>query len=71
MTSKKIINDFNNLDDYPDLRDAVVQTIQTLPTGSINIKVIINDGKIVERVYKTPKGELLSLFATDDSQEAA
>ena len=72
MVTKKRINEFNNLDDYPDLRDAVVvPAIKSLPFGSINTKVIINDGKIVERVYKTPKGELISLFATSILQEAA
>ena len=63
--------DFNNLDGYPDLRDAVIPANATLPSGSINTKVIINEGKIVERVFKTPKGEIISLFASTVSQEAA
>tara|TARA_B100000579_G_C22726448_1_gene801979 strand:- start:422 stop:637 length:216 start_codon:yes stop_codon:yes gene_type:complete len=71
MVSKKIIKDFDNLDDYPDLRDAVTPAITTLPSGSINTKIILNKGEIVERVYKTPKGELISLFTTAASQEAA
>tara|TARA_Y100001968_G_scaffold86683_1_gene77678 strand:- start:497 stop:712 length:216 start_codon:yes stop_codon:yes gene_type:complete len=71
MVTKKKIKDFNNLDDYPDLSDALVPAIKTLPSGSMNTKIIINKGKIVERVYKTPNGELISLFATPFSQEAA
>ena len=71
MVTKKKIKDFNNLDDYPDLSEALVPAIKTLPSGSMNIKVIINKGKIVERVYKTPNGELISLFATLFSQAAA
>ena len=71
MNSKKKIKDFDNLDAYPNLREAVVPAINTLPYGSMNTKVIINEGKIVERVYKTPKGELISLFPNTFPQEAA
>ena len=71
MVSKKTIKDFDNLDDYPDLREAIVPATTTLPSGSMNTKVIINEGKIVERVYKTPKGELISLFPNTFPQEAA
>ena len=70
MVTKKI-KDFNNLDDYPDLKESIIPAITTLPSGSMNTRVIINKGKIVERVYKTPKGELISLFETTVSQEAA
>ena len=71
MVTKKTIHDFDNLDDYPDLREAIVPAITTLPSGSMNTKVIINEGKIVERVYKTPKGKLISLFSNIVLQEAA
>jgi len=71
MVSKKKIKDFDNLDAYPDLREAVVPAVTTLPSGSMNTKVIMNEGKIIERVYKTPKGEFISLFETTVSQEVA
>ena len=62
MVANKKIKDFSNLDKYPDLKQAVVPSAKTLPTGSLNIKLIINKGVIVERVFKTPRGELISLF---------
>ena len=62
MKAKKKIKDFNNLDQYPDLKKALVPSIKTLPNGSMNTKVIINEGEIIERVYKTPNGEIISLF---------
>ena len=71
MVTKKTKKDFSNLDNFPDLREAIVPAITTLPFGSINTKVIINEGKIVERVYKTPKGNLISLSSTSVPQEAA
>ena len=71
MVAKKKIKDFKDLDQFPDLKEALVPAIKTLPSGSINTKVIITEGAIVERVYKTPKGELISLFANDLSKEAA
>jgi len=71
MGAKKKIKDFNNLDNYPDLNKALVPAVKTLPTGSMNTKVIIKKGAVVERVYKTPKGELISLFPNSIDQEAA
>ena len=71
MAPKKKIKDFKDLDQFPDLKEALVPAIKTLPTGSMNTKVIINEGEIVERVYKTPKGEIISLFANDFSEAAA
>ena len=71
MVAKKKVKDFNDLDQFPDLKEALVPSIQTLPSGSMNTKVIINKGEIVERVYKTPKGEIISLFTNDFSREAA
>jgi len=71
MLAKKKINAFKDLDQFPDLKEALVPAIKTLPSGSMNTKVIINEGEIVERVYKTPKGEIISLFANDFSEAAA
>ena len=71
MVTKKKIKDFNDLDRFPDLKKALVPAINTLPSGSVNTKVIINQGEIVERVYKTPKGEIISLFENEISKEAA
>ena len=71
MVANKKVKDFRNLDQFPNLKEAVVPAIKTLPSGSMNTKVIINDGKIVERVYETPKGEIISLFPNQSSKEAA
>tara|TARA_Y100001968_G_scaffold270704_1_gene261998 strand:- start:3273 stop:3488 length:216 start_codon:yes stop_codon:yes gene_type:complete len=71
MTTKKKIKEFNDLNQFPDLKKALVPAIKTLPSGSINTKVIINEGKIVERVYKTPKGEIICLFPNEFSKKAA
>ena len=71
MVAKKKIKDFNNLDKYPNLKEALVPAIKTLPLGSMNTKVIINEGEIVERVYKTPKGEIIYLFTNEFSKETA
>ena len=71
MTAKKKIKDFGNLNQFPDLKEALVPAIKTLPSGSINTKVIITKGEIVERVYKTPKGEIICLFENEFSKEAA
>ena len=71
MVAKKKIKDFSNLDKFPDLKKALVPGIKTLPFGSINIKVIINKGEIVERVYKTQNGDIVSLFSNQIAEEAA
>ena len=71
MVSKKKVKDFNDLDQFPDLKEALVPAIKTIPSGSMNTKLIINEGAIVERVYKTPKGEIISLFTNDFLREAA
>tara|TARA_Y100001968_G_C18798102_1_gene454298 strand:+ start:231 stop:500 length:270 start_codon:yes stop_codon:yes gene_type:complete len=49
-------------DQYPELNHMLQNRSGDLPVGSLNTKVIINDGEIVERVYKTPKGQVISLF---------
>ena len=71
MAAKKKIKEFNNLDEYPDLKKALIPAVNSLPLGSMNTKVIINKGNVVERVYKTPKGEIISLFPNPISQKAA
>jgi len=71
MVAKKKIKDFDNLDKYPDLKKALVPSIRTLPFGSMNTKVIINEGEVIERVYKTPNGELISLYPSKLAEEAA
>ena len=50
-------------DQYPELKHVLKNKPVTLPIGSFNTKVIINDGEITERVYKTPKGQVVSLFS--------
>ena len=50
-------------DQYPELKHILKNRSVNLPIGSFNSKVIINDGEIVERVYKTPKGKVVSLFS--------
>ena len=71
MVTKKKIKDFNNLDNYPDLKESLVPANKTLPAGSKNTKIIIVEGEIVERVYKTPKGDILSLFPSQMVKEVA
>ena len=50
-------------DHYPELENVLKNRSPRLPIGSINTKVIMNDGEIVERIYKTPKGQVISLFS--------
>ena len=50
-------------DHYLELENLLKRRSVTLPSGSLNTKVIINDGEIVERVFKTPLGQVVSLFA--------
>tara|TARA_B100000700_G_scaffold904_1_gene1199 strand:+ start:1740 stop:1955 length:216 start_codon:yes stop_codon:yes gene_type:complete len=71
MVAKTKIKDFKDLDQFPDLKEALVPAIKTLPSGSMNTKVIMNEGEIVERVYKTPKGETISIFENEISKKAA
>ena len=71
MVAMKKIKDFSDLEQFPDLKEALVPAIKTLPSGSTNTKVVISEGEIVERVYKTPKGEIISLFPNDFSEAAA
>ena len=50
-------------DQYPELENILKNRPAKLPAGSMNTKVIINDGEIVERVFKTPMGQVVSLFS--------
>ena len=50
-------------DHYPELEHILKNRSANLPSGSFNTKVIINDGEIVERVFKTPMGQVISLFS--------
>ena len=50
-------------DQYPELEILLKNRSVNLPSGSLNTKVIINDGEIVERVFKTPMGQVFSLFS--------
>ena len=54
-------------DQYPELKQFQNNRHNTLPLGSLNTKVIISNGKIVERIYKTPKGKVFSLFSQSSS----
>ena len=54
MVVKKTIKDFKDLDQFPDLKEALVPTVKTLPTGSMNTKVIINEGEIVYNLSIIP-----------------
>ena len=49
-------------DQYPELKHLLKNRPSHLPIGSLNTKLIVNNGEIVERVYKTPKGQDVSLF---------
>ena len=50
-------------DQYPELEILQKKRSINLPSGSLNTKVIINNGEIVERVFKTPMGQVVSLFS--------
>ena len=50
-------------DKYPEIEHILKNRSENLPSGSLNTKVIINNGKIVERVFKTPMGQVVSLFS--------
>ena len=50
-------------DHYPELEHILKNGSEYLPTGSLNTRVIISDGEIVERVFMTPLGQVVSLFS--------
>ena len=54
-------------DNYPELK--LVRKIRplNLPHGSLNTRVVINGGKIIERIYRTPTGQVVSFFSNSSS----
>ena len=50
-------------DQHPELMNLLKTRDRFLPVGTTNTKVIMNEGEIVERVYKTPKGDVISIFS--------
>ena len=54
-------------DNYPELEHILKNKSANLPAGSLNTKVIVKKGKIVERVFKTPKGHIISLFSGESN----
>ena len=50
-------------DHYPELKNILKHKSANLPTGSLNIKLIMMNGEIIERVFKTPMGQVVSLFS--------
>ncbi len=50
-------------DHYPELERILKNRSVNLPDGSFNTKIIINHGEIVERVFKTPMGQVVSLIS--------
>ena len=50
-------------DQYRELEILLKKRSVNLPSGSLNTRVIINNGEIVERVFKTPMGQVVSLFS--------
>ena len=50
-------------DQYPELKQILRNRFEDLPAGSLNTKVIVNNGKIVERVFKTPMGQIVKLLS--------
>ena len=55
-------------DQYPELKHILKFRPGKVPLGSMNTKLIINDGEIIERVYKTPKGQVVSLFSKSSNR---
>ena len=50
-------------DHYPEIEILLKKRYLNLPSGSLNTKVIINNGENVERVFKTPMGQVVSVFS--------
>ena len=50
-------------DEYPELKHILKFKSANLPAGSLNTKLIMIDGEIIERVFKTPMGEVVSIFS--------
>ena len=56
-------------DQYPEIINILKNRSINLPFGTLITKIIINDGQVVERVYETPKGEIISLFSNSSKKE--
>ena len=50
-------------DEYPELKHILKYKSANLPAGSLNTKLIMIDGEIIERVFKTPVGKVVSIFS--------
>ncbi len=50
-------------DQYPELNHILKNKSANLPAGSLNTKLIMIDGEIIERVFKTPMGHVVSIFS--------
>ena len=50
-------------DRYPELENILNNRAANLPAGSLNTKLIMIDGEIIERVFKTPMGQVVSIFS--------
>ena len=50
-------------DQYPELESIQKNRTANLPAGSLNTKLIMIDGEIIERVFKTPMGQVVSIFS--------
>ena len=50
-------------DQYPELKNILKYKSADLPAGSLNTKLIMIDGEIIERVFKTPMGQVVSIFS--------
>ena len=50
-------------DQYPELEHIQKNRSVSIPSGSFITKIIINEGEIVERVFNTPTGQVISLFS--------
>ena len=50
-------------DQYPELKHILKNKSSNLPAGSLNTKLIMIDGEIIERVFKTPMGQVVSIFS--------
>ena len=48
-------------DNYPEIKQILKNSSVNLADGSLNTKIVINQGEIVERVFKTPMGQVVSL----------
>ena len=48
---------------YPELKHILKNKSANLPAGSLNTKLIMIDGEIIERVFKPPMGQVVSIFS--------